>query len=46
MFENKLGVPLATLIGIAAVVPKSNGLAKLLERVEALLEAQDALQRH
>jgi hypothetical protein len=27
-------------------VPKSAGVGKLLGRIEALLEAQDALQRH
>jgi DNA-binding NarL/FixJ family response regulator len=43
MFEGLLGKPLAKMLGIAAVVPKSNGVGKLLGRIEALLDAQDAL---
>ena len=34
---------LAKILGIAALVPKSDGLGKLLGRIEALLDAQDAL---
>jgi DNA-binding NarL/FixJ family response regulator len=45
MFEDKLGVPLAKILGIAAVVPKSDGVGKLLGRIEALLDAQDALTK-
>ena len=43
MFEDKLSGPLSKVLGIAAVVPKSDGVAKLLGRIEALLDAQDAL---
>ena len=43
MYEDKLGAPLAKILGIAAVVPKSDGVGKLLGRVQALLDAQDAL---
>jgi len=48
MFEDLLGKPLAKMRGIAAVVPKSDGVGSLLGRIEALLEAQDALasQKH
>jgi hypothetical protein len=42
MFEDKLGASLTKILGIAAVVPKSDGVAKL-GRIEALLDAQDAL---
>ena len=34
---------LAKILGIAAMVPKSDGVAKLLGRIQALLEAEDAL---
>ena len=43
MFEDLLGKPLAKILGVAAVVPKSDGVGNLLGRIEALLEAQDAL---
>ena len=43
MFQDLLGKPLAKILGIAAVVPKSDGVGKLLGRIEALLDAQDAL---
>ena len=43
MYEDKLGAPLAKILGIAAVVPKSDGVGNLLGRIEALLNAQDAL---
>jgi DNA-binding NarL/FixJ family response regulator len=43
MFEDLLGKPLAKMLGIAAVVPKSDGVGSLLGRIEALLDAQDAL---
>jgi len=42
-FEDKLSSSLAKILGIVAVVPKSDGVAKLLRRIEALLDAQDAL---
>lgn len=45
MFEDLLGKPLSKILGIAAVVPKSEGVGKLLGRLEALLEAEDALQQ-
>jgi DNA-binding NarL/FixJ family response regulator len=43
MFEDKLSTSLTRILGIAAVVPKSDGVGKLLGRIEALLDAQDAL---
>jgi DNA-binding NarL/FixJ family response regulator len=43
MFEDLLGKPLSKMLGIAAVVPKSDGVGNLLGRIEALLDAQDAL---
>ena len=43
MFEDKLSASLTKILGIAAVVPKSDGVGKLLGRIEALLDAQDAL---
>jgi len=43
MFEDKLGASLTKILGMAAVVPKSDGVGKLLGRIEALLDAQDAL---
>ena len=45
MFEDKLREPLTKTLGLAAVVPKSDGVGKLLGRIEALLEAEDALAR-
>jgi len=44
MFENLLGRPLAKMLGVAAVVPKTDGVGSLLGRIEALLNAQDALR--
>jgi len=43
MFEDVIRKPLAKILGIAAVVPKSDGVGNLLGRIEALLDAQDAL---
>jgi two-component system, OmpR family, alkaline phosphatase synthesis response regulator PhoP len=43
MYEDLLRKPLAKILGIAAVVPKSDGVGKLLGRIEALLDAQDAM---
>jgi DNA-binding NarL/FixJ family response regulator len=43
MFDDVLGKPLAKILGIAAVVSKSDGVGNLLGRIEALLDAQDAL---
>lgn len=34
---------LAKILGIAALVPKSDGVGKLLGRIQALLEAEDAI---
>jgi DNA-binding NarL/FixJ family response regulator len=45
MFEDRLSASLTKILGIAAVVPKSDGVGKLLGPIEALLEAQDALAR-
>lgn len=45
MFEDKLGASLTKVLGIAAVVPKTDGVGKLLGCIEALLDAQDALSR-
>ena len=48
MYGDLVRESLAKILGIAALVPKSDGVAKLLGRIEALLDAQDALamQRH
>jgi DNA-binding NarL/FixJ family response regulator len=43
MFDGVVGKPLAKILGVAAVVPKSDGVASLLGRIQALLDAQDAL---
>jgi hypothetical protein len=45
MFGGLVRESLAKILGIAALVPKSDGVAKLLGRIEALLEAEDALAR-
>jgi DNA-binding NarL/FixJ family response regulator len=44
MFDAVLGKPLAATLGIAAIVSKSDGLAKLLARIEALLESSTLVQ--
>jgi DNA-binding NarL/FixJ family response regulator len=44
MFDDVLGKPLAATLGIAAIVSKSDGLAKLLARIEALLESSTLVQ--
>src|SRR5260370_11923252 len=44
MFDDVLGKPLAATLGIAAIVSKSDGLAKLLARIEALLEPSTLVQ--
>lgn len=43
MFEDVVGKPLAKILGVAAVVPKSDGVGNLLGRIQSLLDAQDAL---
>jgi DNA-binding NarL/FixJ family response regulator len=43
MFGDVVGEHLAKILGIAAMVPKSDGVGKLLGRIQALLEAEDAL---
>jgi DNA-binding NarL/FixJ family response regulator len=43
MFDDLLSKSLAKILGIAAVVPKTDGVGNLLGRIEALLDAQDAL---
>ena len=43
MFGDVVGEHLAKILGIAAMVPKSDGVGKLLGRIKALLEAEDAL---
>jgi CheY-like chemotaxis protein len=43
-FDDVLGKPLAATLGIAAIVSKSDGLAKLLARIEALLESSTLVQ--
>ncbi len=45
MFEGLLGKPLAKILGVAAIVSKSEGVAKLLGRIQALLDAEDALKQ-
>jgi len=44
MFEDVLGKPLAASLGIAAIVSKSDGLSKLVARIEALLESSTLVQ--
>jgi DNA-binding NarL/FixJ family response regulator len=44
MFDDVLGKPLAASLGIAAIVSKSDGLSKLLARIEALLESSTLVQ--
>jgi DNA-binding NarL/FixJ family response regulator len=48
MFEDKLSASLTKILGIAAVVPKCDGVGNLLGRIQALLDAQDpmAMQGH
>ncbi len=43
MFDEVFGKSPARTLGIAAIVPKSDGVAELLRRIKALLDAQDAL---
>ena|ERR1700724_2791343 len=45
MYDDLVRESLAKILGIAALVPKSDGVAKLLGRIKALLEAEDALAR-
>ena len=44
MFDDVLGKPLAATLGIAAIVSKSDGLAKLLARIDALLASNSLVQ--
>jgi DNA-binding NarL/FixJ family response regulator len=44
MFDDVLGKPLAATLGIAAIVSKSESLAKLVARIEALLESSTLVQ--
>ena len=44
MFDDVLGKPLAATLGIAAIVSKSDGLAKLVARIEALLASTVLVQ--
>jgi two-component system, NarL family, nitrate/nitrite response regulator NarL len=44
MFDDVLGKPLAASLGIAAIVSKSDGLSKLVARIEALLESSTLVQ--
>jgi DNA-binding NarL/FixJ family response regulator len=44
MFDDVLGKPLAASLGIAAIVSKSDGLTKLLARIEALLASNSLVQ--
>ena len=46
MFEDKLSVSLTRVLGIAAVVPKTDGVGKLLGHIQSLLDTQDALAQH
>jgi DNA-binding NarL/FixJ family response regulator len=43
MYGDLVRGSLAKILGIAALVPKSDGVAELLRRIKALLDAQDAL---
>ena len=44
MFDDVLGKPLAATLGIAAIVSKSEGLNKLVARIEALLASNALVQ--
>jgi two-component system, response regulator YesN len=44
MFGDVLGKQLAAALGVAAIVSKSDGLAVLLARIEALLESATLVQ--
>jgi DNA-binding NarL/FixJ family response regulator len=44
MFGDVLGKQLAAALGVAAIVAKSDGLAVLLARIEALLESTTLVQ--
>jgi DNA-binding NarL/FixJ family response regulator len=44
VFDDVLGELLAATLGIAAIVSKSDGLATLLARIEALLESSTLVQ--
>jgi DNA-binding NarL/FixJ family response regulator len=44
MFGDVLGRQLAAALGVAAIVSKSDGLAKLLAQIEALLESSTLVQ--
>jgi DNA-binding NarL/FixJ family response regulator len=44
MFGDVLGKQLAAALGVAAIVSKSDGLAKLLAHIEALLESTTLAQ--
>lgn len=44
IFDDVLGKPLAATLGIAAIVSKSDGLGKLLARIEALLASNALVQ--
>lgn len=44
MFEDVLGKSLTATLGIAAIVSKSDGLTRLLARIEALLESPTLVQ--
>jgi NarL family two-component system response regulator LiaR len=44
MFGDVLGKHLASALGVAAIVSKSDGLAVLLARIEALLESTTLVQ--
>jgi DNA-binding response OmpR family regulator len=44
MFDDVLGKSLTATLGIAAIVSKPDGLAKLLARIEALLESPTLVQ--
>src|SRR5258706_9708000 len=46
MFDEVFGKSPVRTLGIAAIVRKNDGFGKLLGRIEALLDAEDALQRH
>jgi len=45
MYGDLVRESLAKILGIAALVPKSDGVGTLLGRIEALLEAEDVLAR-
>ena len=45
MYGDIIRESLAKILGIAALVPKSDGVAKLLSRIQALIDSDDAIDK-